>query len=140
MDAQALAAGFDRIADAEARLAGARERLSRADAAIVTRFLMDLSAALLLLADRREGGIGRAKFREVAAALDLTPPAGLLAALPAAARLAVLDLSALAATLSQQLTENSAAGTVPGPDNEKPRRRHVPRRGRPRLSLVPPSL
>lgn len=134
----AVRAGFDRLAAAEARLGPPGIDLGVSDQAVLTRFRMDLAVALLLLRACAEGGMSRRAFDQAAGALDLAPPVRVMARLPAVARIALLDLSALAETLAGALaavrwTEGKAHEGAA--ESKKPRRRSA----RPRLSLVTPS-
>lgn len=120
--------GFERLAAAEIRLAGSA--LSAADRETLARLRSDIAAGLVLLLSRADGCISRAEMAAAAAPLKLVLPANVIGRLPAAARLAALELVALAEAVSAGLAVAQAAA----PQNEKPRRRQ----DRPRLELVIP--
>jgi hypothetical protein len=120
--------GFERLAAAETRLAGSA--LSAADRETLARLRSDIAAGLVLLLSRADGCISRAEMAAAAAPLALVLPANVIGRLPAAARLAALDLAALAEGVAARFVAVQAAQ----PQNEKPRRRQ----GRPRLELVIP--
>lgn len=123
-----IARSFERLAAAETRLAASA--LSAADHEILARLRSDIAAGLVLLLSRADGCISRGEMAAAAAPLALALPANVIGRLPAAARLAALDLVALAEGVSTGLVAAKAAE----PQNEKPRRRQ----GRPRLELVSP--
>lgn len=123
-----IARGFERLAAADARLAASP--LSPADRETLARLRADIAAGLVLLLSRADGCISRAEFAAAAAPLALVLPANVIGRLSAAARLAALDLAALAESVGARLKEAQAAE----PQNEKPRRRQA----RPRLELVIP--
>ncbi|MFG1215129.1 hypothetical protein V5F72_22825 [Xanthobacter flavus] len=123
-----IARSFERLAAAETRLAASA--LSAADHEILARLRSDIAAGLVLMLSRADGCISRTEIAAAATPLVLVLPANVIGRLPAAARLAALDLVAL--------TEGVSAGLVAAqagePQNEKPRRRQ----DRPRLELVIP--
>ncbi|WP_296581403.1 hypothetical protein [Xanthobacter sp.] len=121
-----IARSFERLAAAETRLAASA--LSAGDRETLARLRSDIAAGLVLLLSRADGCISRAEMAAAAAPLALALPANVIGRLPAAARLAALDLVALAEGVSAGL----AAAQAVEPQNEKPRRRQ----SRPRLELV----
>lgn len=123
-----IARSFERLAAAETRLAASA--LSAADRETLARLCSDIAAGLVLLLSRADGCISRGEMAAAAAPLALALPANVIGRLPAAARLAALDLVALAEGASAGLVAAQAAE----PQNEKPRRRQ----SRPRLELVSP--
>lgn len=123
-----IARSFERLAAAETRLAASA--LSAADRETLARLCSDIAAGLVLLLSRADGCISRGEMAAAAAPLALALPANVIGRLPAAARLAALDLVALAEGVSAGLVAAQAAE----PQNEKPRRRQ----SRPRLELVSP--
>ncbi|GLI24428.1 hypothetical protein GGQ86_004437 [Xanthobacter flavus] len=123
-----IARSFERLAAAETRLAASA--LSAADRETLARLRSDIAAGLVLLLSRADGCISRTETAAAAAPLALALPANVIGRLPAAARLAALDLVALAEGASAGLVAAQAAE----PQNEKPRRRQ----SRPRLELVSP--
>lgn len=128
-----IASGFTRLAAAEARLSATG--LSREDAETLARLRADIAAGLVLLLSLDDGCIGRADLAAATAPLALAVPADVMARLSAAARLAALDLAALAASVAARLAADAAnAQNENKAQNEKPRRRQT----RPRLELVIP--
>ncbi|UDQ89990.1 hypothetical protein LJE71_02895 [Xanthobacter autotrophicus] len=123
-----IARSFERLAAAETRLAASA--LSAGDRETLARLRSDIAAGLVLLLSRADGCISRGEMAAAAAPLALALPANVIGRLPAAARLAALDLVALAEGVSAAL----AAAKAVEPQNEKPRRRQ----SRPRLELVSP--
>lgn len=123
-----IARSFERLAAAETRLAASA--LSAGDRETLARLRSDIAAGLVLLLSRADGCISRGEMAAAAAPLALALPANVIGRLPAAARLAALDLVALAEGVSAGLVAAQAAE----PQNEKPRRRQ----GHPRLELVSP--
>lgn len=126
--------GLATLAQAEARLGLARGALAPDDGDALARFVMDAAAALLLLRARADGDLDPARFRREADRLKLDIAPALLARLPQAARIGVLEVHALAARLAAAIARPLAEPNPPdaSPKREKPRRRP----GRPRLHLV----
>ena len=126
----------DEIGRDFARLAAAQERLnvsalSTVDRETFSRLSADIASGLVLLLSIDDGSITRGELAVAAAPLELALPANVMTRLTAVARLAALDLAALAEGVAGRL---AAAQAHRIRRTEKPRRRQV----RPRLELVSP--
>lgn len=126
-----IARGFERLAAAEARLAPST--LLPADAEALARLRSDIAAGLVLLLSREEASMSCSEVAAAAVPLELTLPAHVMVRLPAVARLAALDLAAVADGVAAQLAV-IPEGDAGAAQKQKPRRRQ----GRPRLELVIP--